>query len=142
MSRLAVDLLLAIVLIAAAGAALAQTSLIYTVGSHHLEGSDYCEANPGLGLEHGSTWKAVGGFYRNSLCRDSWYAGTSYQPLTWGKFRAGAVVLVVTGYVSEYSLAAGAAFGYEGLARVVWIPNKRGQFNRGVLGLQVELARW
>ena len=142
MSRFAVDCLLVIVFLGLAGAALAQTSVMLNVGSEHLEDGDYCETNQGLGLAYGSSFKALGGFYKNSMCRTSWYAGTTYQPLAWGKFRAGAVAMVVNGYESPLSLAAGAVFAYEGLLSVIWIPNKRGQFNRGVLGLQMELARW
>jgi hypothetical protein len=75
--------------------AFGQTSVVMTIGSRHLDGGNYCETNPGFGVEH--NWM-VGGFYKNSLCRNSVYLGLRYVPLQYGKWRGGLVALGVSGY--------------------------------------------
>ena len=53
------------------------------VTSWHKEDKDYNERNWGLGLEHKQTetWSWVGGTYRNSFYKQSYYLGGVYAPL-------------------------------------------------------------
>jgi hypothetical protein len=79
----------------------------------HLDGGTHCNSiTSGLGLEHDVTkdTKGIVGFYRNSNCRYSSYAGGSYQPLHLGPVALGGVFGLVTGYrVSPLPAAAFAA---------------------------------
>ena len=51
--------------------------------SWHKENKDYNERNWGIGLEHKQTetWSWVGGTYRNSFYKQSYYLGGVYAPL-------------------------------------------------------------
>lgn len=113
-------------------------SLVMTVGSRHLDGGSYCEFNPGLGIEHEHL---VYGGYRNSLCRASFYLGARWQPFRYESWRFGFLGMGVTGYEDPVTLGAGMAFSYEPGewgANIVWVPNKKGQFNNGVIALQAK----
>jgi hypothetical protein len=114
----------------------AQTSLVVTLGSRHLGGGDFCEQNLGLGLEQGRESKRIVGFYKNSLCRTSVYAGMTYQPLQFANWRLGVVGIGVTGYEDPITLGAGLALTYDGMWNAIWFPNKKGDLFAGVIGVQ------
>lgn len=89
------------------GDAFSETYLTVPFASYHL-GTDqqkkhYNESNIGLGLEHAISpdWSIAAGFYRNSLYRESGYAGATYAPLKLGQARIGAAMGFVTGYASK-----------------------------------------
>lgn len=93
----------------------------------HLSPGDHCNSiTTGLGAEYGSRdWRTVGGFYRNSNCRWTVYAGEAWTPIHWGAVSFGAVAGVATGYVLPITPAAGPTITYEGKrygANVVYIP--------------------
>lgn len=94
--------ILAALLICSSAAALADgTWLTASLGSYHVDRNDYCEINPGVGLEHGlgRDVRFITGSYQNSLCKPSSYLGASYMPLALrGGLRAGAAVIAATGY--------------------------------------------
>jgi hypothetical protein len=72
------------------------------------------EINTGLGVE--ADWgqgKTMGGFYRNSFQRNSFYATQSYLPLLLGNARAGLTVGGVTGYLLPITPAIGLAATYQ-----------------------------
>lgn len=70
-----------------------------TVGSHHFERKNYCEANMGVGFEYGGdTYRFVAGTYHNSLCYNSNYIGLAWSPLRFADWRVGTAFLAVTGY--------------------------------------------
>lgn len=119
--------------------AYAQTSVVMTLGSRHLDGGSYCEFNPGIGLEYPV---AVFGVYKNSLCRASAYLGARYQPWTYRSWRFGFLAMGVTGYEDPITLGAGMAFSYEpsnGLGwNLIWVPNKSGEFHNGVIAAQIK----
>lgn len=94
--------------------ALGDTWLVSSVGSRHFSGGSHCEFNPGLGLEHGAL---LGGFYRNSDCKTSFYAGARYVALEWRRWKAGFVGIAVTGYERAITLAPGAMLAYEEIGR-------------------------
>lgn len=121
--------------------AFGQTSVVMTLGSRHLDGGEFCETNLGLGLERGDTWRTIGGFYKNSLCRTSVYLGGTYQPFRRDKWRLGGVALGATGYTDDLTLGAGLALTYEDSFNAIWFPNKKGNFTKGVLGLQL-VRKW
>jgi hypothetical protein len=82
-------------------AANAETWLVGSVGSYHLErGKDYCEFNPGIGIEHdiAKNTRAVIGQYNNSFCLPSAYLGIHYAPLRYGNFALGTAFIAVSGY--------------------------------------------
>jgi hypothetical protein len=89
------------VLLLAPMLAQADTWIVGSVGSYHMErGKDYCEFNPGLGVEHdiSKNTRAVIGQYNNSFCLPSAYLGVSYTPFSFGNFRLGSAFILVSGY--------------------------------------------
>lgn len=73
------------------------------LGSYHIHPyRQFDEFNPGAGLEcwPSPRWAAVGGYFRNSLDRPSFYAGGVYAPevLHWGWLRLAGMAGVITGY--------------------------------------------
>jgi hypothetical protein len=93
--------LLAVGLALATLPAYADTWVSATTVSYHLDREQrFNERNPGLGIEHGLTenTRAVAGFYKNSIYRESAYVGASWAPLIAGNVRAGVVGGVITGY--------------------------------------------
>lgn len=86
----------------AATPALADTWVSATTVSYHLDRSrHFNETNPGLGIEHSLTddTRAIAGFYRNSIYRESVYAGVAWTPLKTEYVRAGFVAGGITGYM-------------------------------------------
>lgn len=98
-----IRLLALALLLPAIAAAQDVTALTASIGSYHLNrANDYCEVNPGIGLERGSqALRAVGGLYHNSLCRPSGYLGAMLTGRVADGWRAGGALLALTGYHSE-----------------------------------------
>ena len=144
----AVAIFLAGLICGVLGTGKTQDWAVATIGSQHLNGEQYCEFNPGAGVELSTNdieVRTLVGAYRNSLCgRWSVYAGKSYLPLFTGKWRAGGAAMLITGYESALTLGAGFVLSYEGEkygANIVWFPNKSGDFTDGVIALQAKV-RW
>ena len=78
---------------------MADTWLVASIGSYHVQrDKQYCELNPGVGIEHGDKWRLLAGTYHNSLCATSNYAGVSYTFVeAWG-LKFGTALLAITGY--------------------------------------------
>lgn len=69
-----------------------------TLSHHFNREKDYRESHPTLGLtlkRESSNWHPIGGYYRNSLDKHSFYAGAIYRPQKWP---CGVILDVVTGY--------------------------------------------
>ena len=71
--------------------------------SIHIESNTtFNETQPGLGITWGDKWYGTAGFYKNSLARQSVYAGVGYaQPLiTMGPIQTtvGGTALIASGY--------------------------------------------
>lgn len=99
--RAAAVLMALAVALGIAADARADTWISATTVSYHLDRSQHFnETNPGLGIEHGITENTavVAGFYRNSISRESVYAGAAWTPLRAGYLRAGFVAGGITGY--------------------------------------------
>ena len=91
---------LAALLLAPVGVAAGQGEHWLTSGfvSHHAEG-DYNEDNQGVGYEYRKGQLSyAAGYYRNSLYRDSVYAGIGYRVFDNGTISAGVLGGIVTGY--------------------------------------------
>jgi hypothetical protein len=120
---------------------------IATIGSQHLGGGDFCEHNPGFGIETGEASRTMVGVYRNSLREDdrgcdSWsvYLGKSWMAFKYGKWSLGGAGMVITGYESAITLGLAAVISYEERDwgwNLVWFPSKDGDFSQGVIGLQL-----
>ena len=56
--------------------------------------------NPGIGIAHqmSPNLSALGGYYKNTEGKPSFYAGAEYMPIHAGNFSAGADIGAVTGY--------------------------------------------
>jgi hypothetical protein len=128
----------------------AENWAIATIGSQHLGGGDFCEKNPGLGIESGSlTSRSLLGVYRNSLREDdhscatwSLYAGKSWLPLHSENWRLGGAAMGIIGYESPITLAVAAVISYERKtwgANLIWFPDKRGDLAQGVWGIQMKM---
>ena len=77
----------------------ADTWLVASIGSYHVQRDrQYCELNPGVGIEHGDRWRLVAGTYHNSLCATSNYAGVSYTFAEVWSLKFGTALLAITGY--------------------------------------------
>jgi hypothetical protein len=78
---------------------MADTWLVASIGSYHVQrDKQYCEMNPGVGIEHGDKWRLVAGTYHNSLCATSNYAGVSYTAAEALGLKWGLALLAITGY--------------------------------------------
>lgn len=72
-----------------------------TTVSYHLDREQrFNERNPGLGIEYGLTEnvRAVAGFYKNSISKESVYAGVAWTPLKVEAVSVGLVAGAITGY--------------------------------------------
>lgn len=108
--------LLAAMLLAAAGAACAQDWIAVHGLAKHLDGRIHCNSTTsGLGFERGVTaaFRTIAGFYRNSNCRYSAYAGAAYLPIEVGPVRLGGLAGLVTGYRMSPLPAAGFVAAFE-----------------------------
>lgn len=124
---------------------------VATIGSQHLGGGDFCEQNPGAGLElsaNGSQTRSLLGVYRNSLREDdrgcrtwSLYAGKSWLPFSVREWRLGGAAMGILGYESAVTLGVAMVIAYEektwGL-NLIWFPDKRGDLLQGVVGVQLK----
>ena len=93
--------LIALALSLFSGNAVAETFLVGSVMSFHFQrGKNYCEFNPGIGIEHdiAKNTRAVIGQYNNSFCLPSAYLGVHYSPISYGNFRLGTAFILVSGY--------------------------------------------
>jgi hypothetical protein len=105
------------------------------IGSHHMPSKDYNNSNPGMYYRADEGWTA--GFYRNSLRKDSVYAG-----YTW-KFGALDVTTAgVTGYFNKVQpllVPSVSLFTYRGITpRIAYIPRVEKKIGAHVLHLMVE----
>lgn len=95
-------LIIAICLLLATSFAFADTWISATTVSYHLDRNrNFNEVNPGLGVEYGITEnaKAIAGFYKNSIYKESAYAGAAWTPISIAKgLRIGVVGGIITGY--------------------------------------------
>lgn len=85
------------------------SEVIVHVGSYHADRSkNYNESNPGLGLifkkPEDKFFLTFGG-YRNSINRNSLYAGIGYELLAVGPFYARAELVAVSGYLVPLMVA-------------------------------------
>ena len=94
-------LMFSLIVFAFCGKSYAENQYLLTTGfvSHHAKG-EYRENNYGIGLEvrPNPQLSYNVGYYRNSLDRDSYYAGVQYRAITVGNFAFGGMVGAVTGY--------------------------------------------
>lgn len=121
---------------------------IATVGSQHLGGGDFCEKNPGFGIESGEEWRNLLGVYRNSLREDdrgcrtwSLYAGKSWLPIQSANWRLGGAAMGIIGYESAVTLGVAMVIAYEEKkwgANLIWFPDKKGDLLQGVIGVQLK----
>jgi len=110
--------------------------LVLTAASYHENRErGYNERNLGLGLEipvHDEV-RAIGGTYRNSHDRQSWYAGGQWTPLKLGGLSIGAAAITASGYEEDrLSLFAMPMISYEARG---WGINLM-PFHKSVTGLQ------
>ena len=121
----------------------ADTWIVTTVASYHPGGGDYNERNLGLGLEHGGEkFRIVGGGYRNSFYRDSYYIGMTAGMMKLGPVKIGLMAGGVTGYedtVEPVLMPFMAIEGKQVGANLGIMPAKDGGVT--VIGLQIKF-RW
>jgi hypothetical protein len=115
-----------------------------TVRSYHMERKGYEEQNYGLGVETEVTQRLrlALGFYRNSERRESVYGAAVYCPLYLrsANWRLCGMGGGVTGYNDTVAPLAGAVISYEAKewgVNVLLLPNKDGDFSKGVAALQL-----
>ena len=80
----------------------------------HAEDKRYCEVHPGV--FHEWRWRDTRlflGAHQNSHCEASAVAGAAWLPLKHGRFRAGAVTMMLTGYEKAVLPAAAPAIAYD-----------------------------
>jgi hypothetical protein len=118
--------------------------LVATLASYHFQTRNLNEFNPGLGVEVPyAAVRFVGGEYRNSFERTSWYAGATWTPWRIGPARVGIIGGAITGYTRHPVLPMvlptlqieGSAVG----ANLYYAP--RIKDGSSVVGLQVKF-RW
>lgn len=126
--------LLALTLLATAGAARADTVGLH-IASHHMPAKTYNNRNPGLYYRLDAGWTA--GVYRNSLSKTSVYAG-----YTWRFGWLEVTTAGVTGYFHEVQplLVPSASLGtYGGITpRLAYIPRVEKKIGAHVVHLMVE----
>lgn len=94
--------LLAAATLLATGNTLGEDWLVVSGAAWHFARRDELRGNnPGLGWERPSTeyplsW--MGGYYRNSYDRDTFYAGARWEPLRWEHVRLGIFAGLASGY--------------------------------------------
>lgn len=89
----------------------------------------YNEKNYGIGYERGldKDWSLLGGAYRNSLDKNTLYAGFAYTPWSFGGVKLGGVGVLATGYSERYPVIPQVAFlakveGEKYGLNVYWLP--------------------
>jgi hypothetical protein len=98
-----------------ASSANAETWVSVMGASYHTDrAAGYNETNPGIGIEQGDKYfRAVLGYYRNSLNRDTFYLGVSQTPFHAGGFSFGYTAGLASGYPHQAPLFVGALVMYE-----------------------------
>ena len=94
----------------------ADTWLVATLASYHTDRDvDHCERNPGLGVEVdvAPRWRAAGGFYLNSYCKQTVYTGAVRNLANDGKWHFGVLLGGVTGYDAGITPVIMPVFSYE-----------------------------
>ncbi len=116
-----------------------------SVRSYHFDRSkDYNERNWGCGLEYGVArdTRLIAGAYKNSLYRESAYAGALWTPLRLGPARIGAIGGIVDGYNANggrFFPIVAPALTIEGYAAGINIlASPRYRDSPGVIGIQVK----
>lgn len=114
---------------------------------------DLNQVNPGLGLEYHftRTWGVMGGVYRNSYKRPTWYTAATFTPLHLGRTNgwqadAGIGAGLATGYTRrENSVAPAMAAGVLRVrtpsgtgVNLLWVPNQPHD-GTGFVGLQISI---
>lgn len=109
----------------------------------------YNERNTGIGLEYqiNHDWAVVAGEYRNSFAYKSNYYGFSYTPFTRGAWKAGTLVVNVSGYEptdrNKFTPVAVPLVtwehGYFGLNAIIIPPVKK---DSGIIALQFKVSIW
>lgn len=96
-------------------AAHAETWVSVMGASYHTDrAAGYNETNPGIGIEQGdANLRAVLGYYRNSLSRDTFYLGLSHTPIRIGGIGIGYTAGLASGYPNQAPLFVGALVSYE-----------------------------
>ena len=89
----------------------------------------YRQNNTGIGIEYhiDDTINLIGGYYHNSIYRETFYAGATYTPYHFGIVRVGFIGALATGYVDIVpAVPIGALFAtaeYERVGlNVFWLP--------------------
>lgn len=127
----------------ATSAIAADTFLTIPGISYHLQRHrGYNEINTGIGLEHelSADWRLGGGVYRNSIRKDSYYAGAIYTPYTIYGVKIGTSLGIVTGYGNPLPMALPTLI-YEGReygVNVVLVPPIAAAAKSGVIGMQMK----
>lgn len=119
--------------------------IVHVASYHHNRDAGFNERNPGLGLrvqKPGSRVSFLGGGYRNSIRRDSLYAGVAYDLIEAGPFYARVDLVAVTGYDIIVAAAPlpefGVRFGGYGIAVNYVPPMQLGGFKvSGVAGFSL-----
>lgn len=136
-------LIFAAAAVVAALPAFADTFLTIPGVSYHLERHrGYNEINTGIGLETeiSENWRIGGGVYRNSIRKDSYYAGAIYTPYSLFGVKIGTSLGVVTGYGNALPMALPTLI-YEGReygVNVVLVPPIAAAAKSGVIGMQMK----
>lgn len=75
---------------------------VATCCSYHFDRHGQNQDNLGIGFEHRASerWAAIGGYYKNSLYRDTFYAGGMFTPWRSGALGFGLTLGLATGYTS------------------------------------------
>ena len=131
--------LLRLLLLAAATFTLAPSAWASTIGlhlaSHHIPAKNYNNSNPGIYYRTSEGWTV--GDYRNSLRRNSFYAG-----YTWKFGALDVTTAAVTGYfhkVQPLLVPSLSLFTYQGITpRVAYIPRVEKRIGAHVLHLMIE----
>lgn len=132
---------IALLFLLIASSAFADTFLTLPAVSYHLQRhKGYNEINTGVGFEHdvAEDWRMGAGVYRNSIRKDSYYAGAIYAPYSLFGVKIGTSLGIVTGYGNPLPMAI-PTFMYEGReygANVVVVPPVG--VKTGVIGLQLK----
>jgi hypothetical protein len=137
--------LLALTFLETAPSIAGDTWIASSVTSYHFDRSaGYNERNWGVGIERGIApdVRLIAGVYRNSLYRESTYAGASWTPFAAGPVRLGVLAGVVDGYKADHGRFVPIAMplvtyeiGRAG-ANLIYLPHYKD--DGGVIGLQLK----
>lgn len=156
-TRLLIFLVFAVaVFLPATAFAQSRLDLDLNLGSYHLESwarNSLSQFNPGLGVEYhfNRTWSVMGGEYRNSYRRPTWYALGAWTPLHLGNddgwhANAGLVAGLASGYTHRENHFAPWVAGFKVAVftphhwgvNFLAVPNS-GSHNSGFVGFQLAI---